>query len=277
VNNQPPVANAGPDKIVQVDSTVMLDGSESADADDDLPLHYLWTQTGGPGVTLSDPTAIAPTFVAPSQPTVLTFALRVTDSLGENDPTPDEIVVTVSEPFLVFLPSVAANHVKGPDLVVESLTTTDKDVRLVIKNQGSTPVPDDFWVDVYINPSTPPTAVNETFDLMGQQGLVWGVRGNARRALVPGGSITLRLGDAYYDPEISVYAGVLAPGTPLYAQVDSFNPATSYGTVLETHEMNGGPYNNIYGPVLSKSAAQESTMQALGRGIVPQADLPTRP
>jgi hypothetical protein len=147
----------------------------------------------------------------------------------------------------------------------------------VIKNQGSRPVLSDFWVDVYINPSTPPTAVNETFDIVGQQGLVWGVTEDARKALVPGASITLRLGDAYYDPEISVYAGVLAPGTPLYAQVDSFNPATDYGTVLETHEMIGGAYNNIHGPVLAKAAAQASTAHALGRGLLARTGLPKRP
>jgi hypothetical protein len=113
--------------------------------------------------------------------------------------------------------------------------------------------------------------------VVGQQGLVWGVTGSARKALVPGASITLRLGDAYYDPEISVYSGALAPDTPLYAQVDSFNPATNYGTVLETHEASGGAYNNIYGPILSKAAAQESATQALGRGLAPQAGLPTRP
>ena len=62
------------------------------------------------------------------------------------------------------------------------------------------------------------------------------------------------MNDAYYDPDISVFPGNLQPGTPIYAQVDSFNPSTSYGTVLEKHEAIGEPYNNIYGPVLSVEA-----------------------
>ena len=45
----------------------------------------------------------------------------------------------------------------------------------------------------------------------------------------------------------------------MYAQVDSYNPSTSYGTVLETHEMVGGAYNNIRGPVASSSALTEAS------------------
>jgi hypothetical protein len=47
----------------------------------------------------------------------------------------------------------------------------------------------------------------------------------------------------------------LPAGTVLYAQVDSFNPDTAYGAVLETHEIIGRPYNNIGGPFLSTFGA----------------------
>ena len=63
--NNPPVANAGVDENVTVDDTVTLDGSGSTDADGDA-LTYLWSLSvpGGSGATLSDPTAVSPTFVA---------------------------------------------------------------------------------------------------------------------------------------------------------------------------------------------------------------------
>jgi hypothetical protein len=54
-------------------------------------------------VTLSDPAVVAPTFTAPSNPVILTFALAVTDSLGLADPTPDEVVVAVGG-YRVYLP-----------------------------------------------------------------------------------------------------------------------------------------------------------------------------
>jgi hypothetical protein len=96
ITNQPPIAGAGPDQNVDTDALVTLDGSGSSDPDGDLPLAYHWTQTGGPAVTLSDPTVVMPTFTAPSDPAVLKFTLVVTDSLGLPDPTPDEVVVNIA-------------------------------------------------------------------------------------------------------------------------------------------------------------------------------------
>ena len=61
-----PVANAGLDQTVMSSSTVTLDGSASYDPDGDLPLAYGWTQSGGTAVTLSNATAVSPTFTAPT-------------------------------------------------------------------------------------------------------------------------------------------------------------------------------------------------------------------
>jgi len=105
--NQSPVADAGPDQTVHTDSMVTLDGSGSTDPDASLPLTYQWTQTGGLPVTLSDSTAVKPTFIAPGDPTVLTFTLTVTDSRGASDPTPDEVVITVQRRVLyLYLPLI---------------------------------------------------------------------------------------------------------------------------------------------------------------------------
>jgi hypothetical protein len=95
-SNTAPMANAGTDQSVGVGASVTLDGSGSSDPDGHTPLTYGWTQTGGPAVTLSSATAVSPTFTAPGSPTVLTFSLTVTDSFGLADPTPDEVVVTVT-------------------------------------------------------------------------------------------------------------------------------------------------------------------------------------
>ena len=43
-------------------------------------------------------------------------------------------------------------------------------------------------------------------------------------------------------------------GTLIYAQVDSANASTAYGTVLETHESMGEAYNNILGRCFQPSA-----------------------
>ena len=93
--NQPPEADAGGDQSVDTGSLVTLDGSASSDPDGDSPLTYGWTQIGGSAVTFDAALSVT-TFTAPGDPGVLTFTLVVTDSLGLRDPTPDEVVIAVT-------------------------------------------------------------------------------------------------------------------------------------------------------------------------------------
>lgn len=82
--NAPPVADAGPDQTVAEGVKVTLDGSNSSDPDDGIA-SYLWEQTAGLPVILSDPTGPRPSFTAPdvgSGGESLTFTLTVTDNGG---------------------------------------------------------------------------------------------------------------------------------------------------------------------------------------------------
>jgi len=69
-----PIASAGSDQTVAMGTTVTLNASASSTADGS-PLYYAWKQIGGPVVTLSSSTNVAPTFVAPvvTDTTALTF------------------------------------------------------------------------------------------------------------------------------------------------------------------------------------------------------------
>jgi hypothetical protein len=256
VSNRAPVAHAGADQNVPTDAVVQLDGTGSFDPDNDYPLTFLWIQTSGPTVSLSSNSVATPTFTAPATPSTLSFSLYVVDSWDEPDLTPDTVTITVYKRpvYRLYLP-LFSNPITGPDLIVESIRATRNNVRVTIRNQGNVAVQNGFFVDVYINPSPAPTRVNQTWLDLADQGMVWGVQGNALQALVPGSSITLEYRDPYYLEIYSVFSGSLSPGTPIYAQVDSFNdPDTGYGTVLESHERIGGPYNNILGPVSSTAA-----------------------
>jgi len=133
---------------------------------------------------------------------------------------------------------------------------TSDAVQVVIENQGNAPVTDEFWVDVYINPDPAPTAVNQIWPNLADEGLVWGVTA-AALPLAPGDVLTLTVGDAYYVPEYSQVSWPLAEGTPVYAQVDSASGDTTYGAVLENHEITGGAYNNVASTVSTASLAGE--------------------
>ncbi len=61
-----------------------------------------------------------------------------------------------------------------PDLIVERLEVTASGVTVVIKNAGQGAVEDAFWVDVYLDPVTPP-GYNQPWQAIAGQGLVWGV------------------------------------------------------------------------------------------------------
>jgi MYXO-CTERM domain-containing protein len=91
--NTAPVANAGPDQMVDEGATVTLEGS-ATDADND-PFTLSWVQTAGPAVSLSGSNVGNPTFTAPSvnATTVLTFQLTAND--GRNFAT-DTVNITVS-------------------------------------------------------------------------------------------------------------------------------------------------------------------------------------
>jgi hypothetical protein len=63
--NACPVADAGPDQIIEEGNTVTLDGTKSWDPDGTV-LSYSWTQIEGNPLTLFDETMAQPTFTAPA-------------------------------------------------------------------------------------------------------------------------------------------------------------------------------------------------------------------
>ena len=92
--NKAPVSNAGSDQVVNIGTTVTLDGSASSDPDGN-PLTYKWTAPDG--ITLSSAIASKSVFVAPdvTGKTVYTFILVVNDGLV--DSPPDQVLITVNQ------------------------------------------------------------------------------------------------------------------------------------------------------------------------------------
>lgn len=210
-----------------------------------------------PPLSLTLPAESALTFtlaVSPTAPGAVTLTVQasapplfVDADLSNNQASATTLIHPAAPTvFTLWLP-VMTRALVAPDVVIESLTATATAVTLTVRNIGSAPVTSGFWVDVYLAPHTPPTAVNQLWPGLAPQGLVWGVPNTV--TLLPGHSLTLTQGGPYFVPAYSLFVMPLAPGSVVYAQVDSFNPATTYGLVWEGHEMTGGAYNNITGPV----------------------------
>ena len=93
--NQPPVADAGPNQTVQVGATVALDGTGSADADGDT-LTYSWTLAVpmGSSAALDDASSATPGFTADIAGS---YAAVLVVNDGTVDSAADEVTITAEE------------------------------------------------------------------------------------------------------------------------------------------------------------------------------------
>jgi hypothetical protein len=191
---------------------------------------------------------------------VYVILARAIDAAGRVQSPPARTRIIVARRSIVYLPLALRNYAgPGPDLVVEAIFATPNDVQVVIKNQGNEPVVDSFWVDLYVDPDTPPAGVNQTWEIVGDEGIAWGVTADL---IAPGDVITLTVGGEYYRPDFSHVSWPLTETTPIYAQVDSAQVDSDYGVVLENHEISGGRYNNILGPVYPMSSTRNLPIEA---------------
>lgn len=127
--NQAPVADAGPDQVVDEQSLVTLNGVNSTDADDGIAA-FQWHQISGPVVSLSTGYDGMATFYAPDVDTsgeALEFELIVTDYSGKQ--ASDRCIVNVT---WVNVPPVAAagsdqTRSEGETIVLDGAGSTDSD------------------------------------------------------------------------------------------------------------------------------------------------------
>jgi len=94
-NNQPPLVDAGADKIGFVGQNISLDGSGTTDpdGDDDFLTGEQWTQLSGSAVSILDSTEEIAFFV-PSEIGVYRFRLEVSDGI---DTASDDVMISIIE------------------------------------------------------------------------------------------------------------------------------------------------------------------------------------
>ena len=130
--NAAPVASAGPDQTVAVNTPVILDGSASSDANRDV-LYYNWqmvARPAGSNASLTGPTTVKPVFTPDSVGTYV-FSLVVSDGTGTGalSSQPDLVVVTVVpanvRPVAVASGPATLPVARGATVTVNGTASTD--------------------------------------------------------------------------------------------------------------------------------------------------------
>ena len=152
-DNDAPAAEAGFDQAVDEGASVQLAGSGTDPEGQSLT--YEWVQTGGPTVTLDDPTNPNASFTAPAidDPTTLTFELRASDGQTTAVDTVTIAVDPVSDPTPAAPPAqpvgvpTAGPTATSPGEPVAPTTDTSEPTRPVVEPPAATtptppPTPD---------------------------------------------------------------------------------------------------------------------------------------
>lgn len=158
--------------------------------------------------------------------------------------TPVERAAPATETML-YLPIL--NRAGEPDLVISALSLSPNKrsfaagepvtIDVTVTNQG-TAAAGAFWLDLYINPSTPPTTSgilwHKVCGMHPCYGIAWLVPG-----LALGASITLTTSASSFSSEHTIWPGYFASGTTdLYVYVDSWRANATSGAVAESNENN---------------------------------------
>ncbi len=122
--NTPPVAEAGPDQLVPVQTLVTLNGGGSQDAEGNT-LTFLWSlnsQPAGSSTTLLNPTFAQPTFI-PDLPGPYVVQLVVAD--GVDSSLPDTVAITAQATPPLALPRLMINSpAEGTVVAFSPITVT---------------------------------------------------------------------------------------------------------------------------------------------------------
>jgi uncharacterized repeat protein (TIGR01451 family) len=260
-----------------------------------VPNSCTYRRQGGASQTCGPPPDLWQQDFAAGDRITTTFAVQVTDgTMGWSlvncaylnwDGNQKVICTTTAvNPGAIYLPIIMRNFPPLPDLRVTSLTVEPINpvrgqpvtVTIVVRNVGGgTAGP--FWVDLYDNPSPPPTRANQRFDQLcsGAPQDCYGIAWYVSAGLNTGQSVMLSSLGGYMSDH-SRWVGYFAHSGnhDIYAFADSWNYPVWYGAVLEHNE----GLDNRYGPVsvnVTPSADEWST--ETGEWNIPLPQRPSQP
>ena len=209
--------------------------------------------------------------------TITTTAVE-RDTVNNSDFATVSVALVAPEVYL-YLPLILRSPAPDlPDLVGSFSLSPDKldfgagepvQITVVITNQSTTMTTSPFWVDFFINPSSPPTAASMIWSDYCGTTPCYGIAWYVPTILAPGQSVTLTSTPDSYANGYTIWPGSFASGTTdLYLYVDSWNPGVVTGAVAESDEANNRA--ELHGLVVTGANAAQDNL--------PRADeLPPRP
>jgi len=145
-------------------------------------------------------------------------------------------------PSYVYLPVIMRTYDARPDLWVQDLSVDPANpaaLTVTLANTGEGTARD-FWVDLYLDPETPPEVNQPWTELCYPYGAAWFVD-----ALSPGETLTLTIDGAHYQADQSRWPVAYPAGEhEVWTYTDSWGYPQPWGGIRETDES-----NNRYGPV----------------------------
>ena len=214
-----PVANAGPAQTVQVGTTVTLDGSGSTDPNGN-PLTYQWTFVSvptGSGATVTNPTAVKPTFLADR---VGSYVIQLLVKNGTVTSAPATVTITTTPGNSPPVANAGPNQTvsMGATVTLDGSGSTDPNGHPLTYQWSWVSVPTGSGATV-VNP----TAVKPTFvaDLAGSYVVQLMVTDNTAKLTSPPATVTITttpgntppVANAGPDQAVSVGATVTLDGS----------------------------------------------------------------
>lgn len=163
-SNAAPTVNAGENMNVDSGSTVTLSGSAS-DSDGTITSTE-WSQISGEAVTLSDTSALNPTFTAPSVDAEITLSFRLTASDNDGATNTDSVSILVEKVNELPIADAGSDQTVDPNVVVSlSGIASDVDGEVVKYEWIQQPVATvtlsnaDSSVATFVSPSSPTESI----------------------------------------------------------------------------------------------------------------------
>jgi hypothetical protein len=186
------------------------------------------------------------------------------------------VILNPQTHFSIWLPVILRNYDLRPDLLPILLTVSPPSpavgqpatITLEFRNIGLSSA-QDFWIDLYISPYTPPTGPNQSWDILCAQPFpdCYGGAWYVDEPVAPGQVVHLTSQD--FVITYSHWGGWLPSGAhTLYAYVDSWGADTAWGMINERDEN-----NNRIGPV----AVTVTGVQTKRDAPVQSDPIPVRP